>query len=353
MRKKAKNDPKGKPMDAPLSNMQAQNRWTAIPETEARKHVLYGAGGWLLVFATGLILSGLKSLGDTHNLASDVGPEHPAVVFLKTTQWSQICLAIVVVWMMAAKATFFRVATTWLLLLTFPALAMIAVARPFEGVGSLLSQSFLYWAISCSVWVTYLQRSRRVRVTFEHLVFEDEKRTAQKTVRSTSTEISRLSSLAVQTSLQDITRATDQQESNPPAEASSSMVIAGEEIHWAQALREFEGPERKPGLWARAFAQTGGDEIQTKVIYLSARATELAQAHQTQLAEAAAHSQRDREAQRLGAMTEKERAWELTPKADCPNCSTAIPFDSVTCPSCKAQFGPYSVWKLQLKTATL
>ena len=63
-------------------------------------------------------------------------------------------------------------------------------------------------------------------------------------------------------------------------------------------------------------------------------------------------SQREREAQRLGAMTEEERAWELTPKADCPNCSTVIPFDSVTCPSCKAQFGPYSAWQLCLKTVT-
>nr|WP_312988423.1 hypothetical protein [Comamonas koreensis] len=339
-------------MDAPLSNVQAQSRWIAISETEAKKHVLYGTGGWLLVFAAGLLLSGLKSLGDTHNLASAVGSEHPAVALLKTAQWSQICLAIAVVWMMTAKATFFRVATTWLLLLTFPVLAMIAVARPFEGVGNLLSQSFLYWAISCSVWVTYLQRSRLVRVTFEHLVLGDEKRTAQKTVRSISPEISHPNPLAAHTSPQEITRAADHEESSTPREASSSMLIAGEEIHWAQALEEFEGPERKPGLWARAFAQAGGDDVQTKVIYLSARATELAQAHQTQLAEAATQSQRDRDAQRLEAMTEEARAWELTPKADCPNCSTVIPFDSVTCPSCKAQFGPYSAWQLRLKTAT-
>ncbi|WP_312806935.1 hypothetical protein [Comamonas sp.] len=339
-------------MDAPLSNVQAQSRWIAIPETEAKKHVLYGTGGWLLVFAAGLFLSGLKSLGDTHNLASAIGSEHPAVAFFKIAQWSQICLAIVVVWMMTAKATFFRVATTWLLLLTFPVLVMIAVARPLEGVGSLLSQSFLYWAISCSVWVTYLHRSKRVRVTFEHLVLGDEKRTAQNTVRSTSTEISRPSSLEAQTSRREITRAADHEESNTPREASSSTLIAGEEIHWAQALEEFEGPERKPGLWARAFVQAGGDDVQTKVIYLSARASELAQAHQTQLTEAAAQSQREREAQRLGAMTEEERAWELTPKADCPNCSTVIPFDSVTCPSCKAQFGPYSAWQLRLKAVT-
>lgn len=47
--------------------------------------------------------------------------------------------------------------------------------------------------------------------------------------------------------------------------------------HWAQALTELQSSARRPGLWARAFAEAQGDESRAQANYLSARSRQLAQ----------------------------------------------------------------------------
>ncbi|WP_157667594.1 hypothetical protein [Comamonas serinivorans] len=47
--------------------------------------------------------------------------------------------------------------------------------------------------------------------------------------------------------------------------------MAGNDL-WAEALAEAEDPEkRQAGLWARCFAEAGGDESKAKAAYVSAR----------------------------------------------------------------------------------
>lgn len=48
------------------------------------------------------------------------------------------------------------------------------------------------------------------------------------------------------------------------------------EEHWAVALREYASGERSSGLFARLFAECGGDETKIKVAYLKERAHSLA-----------------------------------------------------------------------------
>jgi hypothetical protein len=47
--------------------------------------------------------------------------------------------------------------------------------------------------------------------------------------------------------------------------------------HWAQALTELQSSARKPGLWARAYAEAQGDESRAQANYLSARSRQLVQ----------------------------------------------------------------------------
>ena len=48
-----------------------------------------------------------------------------------------------------------------------------------------------------------------------------------------------------------------------------------EEAFWALALAEFESMSRRPGLWAKLFAEAKGNEAIAKANYLSERVTEL------------------------------------------------------------------------------
>jgi hypothetical protein len=47
--------------------------------------------------------------------------------------------------------------------------------------------------------------------------------------------------------------------------------VIDEEAVWAQALAEFDSSDRRPGLWAKSYADAGGSESAAKAYYLRAR----------------------------------------------------------------------------------
>ena len=51
-----------------------------------------------------------------------------------------------------------------------------------------------------------------------------------------------------------------------------------EEDHWGTALAELGGGNRQQGVWAKAFADSDGDEVRAKVAYLKARVPQLSSA---------------------------------------------------------------------------
>jgi hypothetical protein len=55
---------------------------------------------------------------------------------------------------------------------------------------------------------------------------------------------------------------------------SESRADSDEEI-WAKALKEYESGARRPGLFARLYAESDGDESKTKAAYIRVRAKEL------------------------------------------------------------------------------
>ena len=288
--------------------------WINISEDEAKGHELYGARGWLMVFAFALLLALLAQLGQARSLAHDAGMDLselfgldlPLVGFLKLTLGAQLLQTVVVYWMLVAKPTIFRLATTWILVATGPVvLAVQLIGNAFPGAGSIVTQAMLPWVLSSTVWVVYLNQSRRVRVTFEHQIRTDSITSVVATPSSPGSPRERTAS---------------QPSSNRAAKlpVSHTRELVAEERHWAQALDEFDGPERRPGLWARSFVHAQGDEIKAKVFYLATRAEEIA--------------------------LDGNAEFQLPQEGTCPNCAATLMVTASECPHCKAAFGAGASW---------
>ena len=72
-----------------------------------------------------------------------------------------------------------------------------------------------------------------------------------------------------------------------------------EEDFWATAMTEVETGQHRPGIWAKAFAESDGDETKAKVAYLKARVQ--------QLTDAAKASAAKQEVERLEAIEKAQR----------------------------------------------
>jgi len=146
-----------------------------------------------------------------------------------------------------------------------------------------------------------------------------------------------------------------------PISAAPEVVGAEpREEFWAQALHECDSAAMKAGLWAKAFADTGGDERLAKATYMRLRATQLqAQYDEQQQAltlardqelQAEQEKQKAQEAEMaeaLAKMTEAKRAEALLPKGKCPGCGAVIPLISEECPKCTALFTLDSEWSVK------
>lgn len=135
--------------------------------------------------------------------------------------------------------------------------------------------------------------------------------------------------------------------SNTPLPAQHTRASEPTEEFWATALSEFEGTSRRPGLWARVFAEAQGIEAVAKAAYLRDRASELAYEYQLRFAEQERQAkQRAREAE-LERLSAEQRAFELLPKGRCPNdsCRSVMPLSEKSCSKCGAIFGSIG-WNL-------
>jgi hypothetical protein len=115
---------------------------------------------------------------------------------------------------------------------------------------------------------------------------------------------------------------------------------------WSSALSEFEGPNRRLGLWAKAFAEAAGNEAGAKAAYLGQRANQLHEENEARVVEAYAARL---EAEVQDAKRNAELAYAAIIIGKCPNlyCESIIPFNSPACPKCGADFGQGAAWKVQ------
>lgn len=129
--------------------------------------------------------------------------------------------------------------------------------------------------------------------------------------------------------------------------AASETADVPPEQFWAAAIADFDGSSRRPGLWARAFAEAQGNELAAKANYLRYRAAELQQEHAAGLERERLNAEAAQRAAALAHLSAEQRMYADLPKGVCPNCDAIVPLNHVTCSGCKAMFGPNSVWNLR------
>lgn len=238
----------------------------------------------------------------------------PETGLLKVYSWIILLESIVILSLIFGKSNLFRPVAILITLSGVPITIMLGISG-FVGADSLIS-STVGALLACAIWVPYLQVSRRVRVTFEHMVRANE-------VPASSEPPTRQEPQVGYAPESQVTPAKKPASATIAATPQVSNVVNGpssNEAAWAQALEEFEGNDRRRGLWAKSFAEANGDETRAKVLYLKARAHEIDQAERVATAERVARESR--------------------PMGTCPNssCWAVIPMDSSECPHCGEKF---------------
>jgi len=123
---------------------------------------------------------------------------------------------------------------------------------------------------------------------------------------------------------------------NSEPKTTITPVTSSEEGYWALAMSELEGVQRRPGLWAKAFAEAQGNEDAAKANYLKWRVVQL----------------KDEEEKRIQKIEEAQLAERAKIYGECPSCSREIFWSEAKCPHCRASFGlgsPYRILPLQKK----
>ena len=359
--------------------------WTKVPLAEAQRHPLYGVKNWLAVFAFGVLLGGLQGLAalnvEAHKSGTTITQllaiDHPAIAFVRFSIWLNAGIVSVIFLALITKNPRFRVIASSLLLAEWPLCALLVFIYPFAGSGEALARSLFTWVFSCAVWVTYLNRSKRVRVTFEHTIIAESTGSMPTSTDGSLPQPDHVAtpspaSASIQHHQQNVTRptttapdGTQPMRDTVPTSSSEKFVKATPrsasvaaallrpekqvtatpaEEFWAEALVEVDGDSRRPGLWARAYSEAQGDDAVAKAMYLDRRARQLESEHVLSVEHRAREVQEQAEELERKRLAEAQRADALRPKGLCPNCQSLIPRESALCPTCSAIFTQPGGW---------
>jgi hypothetical protein len=270
--------------------------WRKVSPAQAKVHPLYGVKNWLAVFAFGVLLVPMREFGglnsEAHGLGLTVSQLMDADASFKT--WvtlvlaTEVAVVVAIFGLMFAKSPHFRIATSAVWIAFFPVVVVFALLTEAPGSGQAVGFGFFQWVISCLLWVTYLQRSRRVRVTFEHCVLAADLMSsssampAQSAILSPVADARRFSTtpplFAASAPQAPARRIEIAHVSSATGERTMSSAAGDkEEALWAQALDELNGTGRRQGLWAKAFAHASGNESAAQAQYLNERVQQLAE----------------------------------------------------------------------------
>ena len=229
-------------------------QWKQLSLEDAKRHPLYGIKNWLAVYGFLLLIGPLVTIGQFSNSAHQSGLTLPQLLsadiaagaFIKATIAFNVAIAALSFWFLFSKHQHFRVGSIALLVLQWPAylVVLFIIGDPkIPGLAAELTIRFLSSLLWIVVWVTYLQRSRRVRVTFENCVV---------------VESSQASAI---------------HEYRMPF--SKTLPMTSDNDVYAAALAEIEEQRVNKGTWARSFAESDGDESKAKATYIKLRVAAL------------------------------------------------------------------------------
>lgn len=341
----------------------SSERWKRISLDEAKKHPLYGMKSWLVFFFIAVLAGPLKGyasiFGSFSGAARSAGisftqalfANRPLGIFLTLNLFWELATVAGICLMLFSKHRRFRPTTIFLLLSYWPmAVTLALITQPTPGVGAALATELIVWAIGSAIWVTYLQRSRRVRVTYEQCVRFDDNLNLQHVssgIRANPESQSDIDQEAPKRT-PDLHHIDEGNRNTNHAFASfaTSASSVEDEAMWASAIAEFDSSNRRPGLWARAFSAADGNESLAKARYLRARVNELEAEREALASQRTLDAKRKAKELELAHLTEEERAEALRPKGMCPNCDAVIALASATCPRCRAVFGIGNSWEV-------
>lgn len=274
--------------------------WLRVTPEEAKKHPLYGVRGWLLLFAVAILFGFLSAVSTVNtealksgfSLSKLLAVGIPETIFLKLVLWIRGLIVLPIYWLLFSKHPSFRPVSICLLLGLWPGIALAGFLNPFPSLGESLVFSFIPWAVSCAIWVTYLQRSERVRVTFEHSVKAGRDNAASTSLPPSFNKPAITGKSAQEGQFNDASTGTREQV--PPSRMSKDMsslqpivkpttsipisdkpsqntAEAHEDRLYTQIAQELETNTIDKALWTKAYAQAGGDEKQTRALYIKAR----------------------------------------------------------------------------------
>lgn len=264
-----------------LSQATNPKDWVYIGPERAKQHKLYGPKNWLAVFAFGLIFGPLREWGEAMSVAREYGltlgellTESPTFdTFFTLVMATHLVINGTLLWMMFTKHPKFRIFGSAGLLASYPLWCLWALVSGFSEAGKSLALALFPWLVGCAVWVTYLNVSRRVRVTYEHKVRAGE--LGEEELSELSAKVTAPGPMSASAHVPMPSPAAAPVRQAAPAPQPARAAPASEEDLWARALAEFEGPERRQGLWAKAFSEMGGNEAAAKAKYLSERVAQL------------------------------------------------------------------------------
>lgn len=236
--------------------------WRKVTVEEAKKHPLYGLGGLLGWFAFSSVFGLLLDLGRINvealkievSLGGFLDLDTPLVKFLKVALAIDALAVTTILWFLFSKHQSFRKVSSCILVALWPTEALVGVVVTSPDLAYALAVNFVPYVGYCAVWVPYLQRSKRVRVTFEH---------ALRVVQGSEENLSNSSPAS---------KAKDKLPDIPiQAGPSQGTIRASEDRLYEQIAEELEANCVDKGLWTKAYAQAGGDDRQTRVFYIKER----------------------------------------------------------------------------------
>ena len=299
-------------------------KWKQVSEFEVHAHPLYGIKGWLIAFSVFVVL-GIG--GDLYALVTLPDGLDPRLEkYFQAAGGYGILYLSCILWMLFTKDRRFRRATIALLLASWPIKAAIAIACDAPEV---IDQTFRFsrWVMSSGMWSWYLYVSTRVRVTFDHCV------------PASTGGAPGLRSAALTAPAPPVVAKTTAPPPTMPALAALP-IVADEEDLWAAAAEELE-TSRRPGLWAKAFAHTQGNDAAARAAYLNWRVTELRIEVEESIARARRERQAEEERRRLAAEAEEARH-----QGACSCCGQIMSMTKTECFKCRAIFGKGSAYRL-------
>lgn len=290
----------------PSSQFLGSCTWTRVTVEEAKKHPLYGVRGWLAFFAFSTLIGFAQTVTPVNveaikagvSLGTLLSLDMPEAIFLKWVLWIHGLIVVAIYGLLFSKHPSFRPVSTYLLLGFWPTVALAGLLNPFSTLGEVLVLSFIPWALYCATWVTYLQKSKRVRVTFERSVKAGQDNVADTSLAPFSHKPAVTRELAQERQFNDASRRAREQV--PPSRKSKDIsplqptvkptapisisakpnqntAEAHEDRLYAQIAQELDTNTVDKALWTKVYAQAGGDEKQTRVLYIKARFARLSE----------------------------------------------------------------------------